>query len=598
MPRNILSRNGRKGHVPHSMAAELQQKAASHNPPGFQSAAAAFVDEAADDSSVRSGRSRNNRKKVANNSKKGSKGQQQKQHDQMVADFFDVQPSSQDPNDEYDDDVSCASSVHSESTMGSTAKRFFNKLGFSSGDSVCSGASGSDGSFASFRSDDTPYVIDHDADDDDDSDEITLGSSFVDGNKPSVGKNKKNPSVASSTANSSSTNARGWIESNRAKAKEKDEGKKQKKKKMLKNFVKRLFGRKEKVKELNAKAKKEAPKAEPEPAEEVDDQSSVDFKMELSNMSAKYKKTEEEATKTETKTKSKKKREEDIAAPVFVMSENGDLTSTLKHAEDQSDSIVTSTAAAIAKEKSENDDQSQSSGLSLLGGMLESYKNHEDDETGEAPPRMPRRTLEDEKDEERIASPCLPPINLNPMDIKSCMRGPSSTRRGFSVEFSVVQIREFSRTVGDNPSCTSGPPISLGWEYNQITPDVHVVMHASRPHRTKRQFHLAASKRTNMLMSEWNVSEMELRKARREATYIQYCREKSAFTGGRAAKESTYLKKAQQKSSKSLSLSTVTESTASSSSSLASNSTGGANPANNMVYKPPSAPVAAGGGSS
>mmetsp|Transcript_13268 Transcript_13268/g.24066 ORF Transcript_13268/g.24066 Transcript_13268/m.24066 type:complete len:235 (-) Transcript_13268:82-786(-) len=36
-----------------------------------------------------------------------------------------------------------------------------------------------------------------------------------------------------------------------------------------------------------------------------------------------------------------------------------------------------------------------------------------------------------------------------------------------SVLFSLVEIREYPRILGDNPSCRSGPPISLGWDYDK-----------------------------------------------------------------------------------------------------------------------------------
>jgi len=35
------------------------------------------------------------------------------------------------------------------------------------------------------------------------------------------------------------------------------------------------------------------------------------------------------------------------------------------------------------------------------------------------------------------------------------------------VLFSLVEIREYPRILGDNPSCRSGPPISLGWDYDK-----------------------------------------------------------------------------------------------------------------------------------
>jgi len=120
-----------------------------------------------------------------------------------------------------------------------------------------------------------------------------------------------------------------------------------------------------------------------------------------------------------------------------------------------------------------------------------------------------------------------------------------------SVTFDNVEIREYERVVGDNPSCTRGPPVAIGWTYqigNLCPLDDYETM-IRGPRRSKREFHLTAEQRTQLLVSEWECSEEDIRRARREATYIQYCRAKTSFSGSRvAAKEAAFLRKANERS--------------------------------------------------
>ena len=110
--------------------------------------------------------------------------------------------------------------------------------------------------------------------------------------------------------------------------------------------------------------------------------------------------------------------------------------------------------------------------------------------------------------------------------------GVASYQRPPSVRFDRVIVREYERTVGDNPSCTSGPPIAIGWSYSPTTVfDLDRYEEIKSPlRRDRRDLFLSASERTSILKDHWQISSSELREARREATFIQYCREKTILS--------------------------------------------------------------------
>lgn len=43
---------------------------------------------------------------------------------------------------------------------------------------------------------------------------------------------------------------------------------------------------------------------------------------------------------------------------------------------------------------------------------------------------------------------------------------PASTHQR-SVSFNQVKIREYEMTLGDNPACKNGPPVTIGWKYSE-----------------------------------------------------------------------------------------------------------------------------------
>jgi hypothetical protein len=186
-------------------------------------------------------------------------------------------------------------------------------------------------------------------------------------------------------------------------------------------------------------------------------------------------------------------------------------------------------------------DDSDDSVLSLLSGLLATWSAERDG------------TKKNESDQDNLTSSSS---SLKPK--KSILKTSdfcTHNRPNFSVIFDSIIIREYERVVGDNPSCSRGPPISIGWSYvlaHQYPLDDYELL-IKTPKRSKKQFHLNADIRTHLLVEEWDCSEEDIRKARREATYIQYCRAKSSFAGVRssAEKEAAFLRKGNSSSRRS-----------------------------------------------
>jgi hypothetical protein len=169
------------------------------------------------------------------------------------------------------------------------------------------------------------------------------------------------------------------------------------------------------------------------------------------------------------------------------------------------------------------EDEDDDSVISLLSGLLATWTSErnahqqaQQRHTGPAPSHgSPKSCLK--------ASPL--PSGMN--------GGDSALKPRFSVVFDRIKIREYERTLGDNPSCTSGPPISLGWTYLHSCDYPIDEYERNKTRRSKREFRLPAGRRTELLMQEWECLEDDIRKACREATYVQYCREKAVLSRAR-----------------------------------------------------------------
>ena len=104
-----------------------------------------------------------------------------------------------------------------------------------------------------------------------------------------------------------------------------------------------------------------------------------------------------------------------------------------------------------------------------------------------------------------------------------------TTRRSFhkSVSFGSVHIREHNVILGDNPSCSSGPPLSLGWDYadNQAVgvEDQEFEKLARTPYQQLFP-KINVYQRKHILIHSCGYSDHELIDARKQVEKVQFQR--------------------------------------------------------------------------
>ncbi|KAL7552790.1 hypothetical protein ACHAWF_016046 [Thalassiosira exigua] len=105
-------------------------------------------------------------------------------------------------------------------------------------------------------------------------------------------------------------------------------------------------------------------------------------------------------------------------------------------------------------------------------------------------------------------------------DLSSSEGAKGRDYRRSRVAFDSVEMREYDRTVGDNPCCRSGPPLSLDWSYSKKYEKNIEEFELERAvdHRLKR---VNKYRRRNMLAFAWGLSDEELKEARRDTKRAQ-----------------------------------------------------------------------------
>eukprot|EP00521_Asterionellopsis_glacialis_P013381 CAMPEP_0195306748 /NCGR_PEP_ID=MMETSP0707-20130614/37355_1 /TAXON_ID=33640 /ORGANISM="Asterionellopsis glacialis, Strain CCMP134" /LENGTH=578 /DNA_ID=CAMNT_0040370975 /DNA_START=457 /DNA_END=2193 /DNA_ORIENTATION=+ len=88
------------------------------------------------------------------------------------------------------------------------------------------------------------------------------------------------------------------------------------------------------------------------------------------------------------------------------------------------------------------------------------------------------------------------------------------------VTFTKIEIREYERVVGDNPSVSSGVPLSIGWKYSPLK-SIHVDEYEQNRQYERRMVTsdllVSPTKREYMLRDDWNESMFSIRQATKDA---------------------------------------------------------------------------------
>lgn len=105
------------------------------------------------------------------------------------------------------------------------------------------------------------------------------------------------------------------------------------------------------------------------------------------------------------------------------------------------------------------------------------------------------------------------------------------------VDFGTVSIRSYARTLGDNPSCSGGAPISIDWEYlpqhEVVKVDEYEKNRPSSSRRSKPLMKIPSESRIQMLREECGVSFKSIADAIKEVQKVRSQRNQTVTQNNR-----------------------------------------------------------------
>lgn len=97
----------------------------------------------------------------------------------------------------------------------------------------------------------------------------------------------------------------------------------------------------------------------------------------------------------------------------------------------------------------------------------------------------------------------------------------NKTRVKRNVSFANVKVREYERIIGDNPGCSSGAPIGIGWNYHS-SEETELDDHESPSPAVP-----LTSQERRIVLKHWSYSSGEINESQHKVSQIQSQRDKS-----------------------------------------------------------------------
>jgi len=138
------------------------------------------------------------------------------------------------------------------------------------------------------------------------------------------------------------------------------------------------------------------------------------------------------------------------------------------------------------------------------------------------------------------------------MNNSKSSRSRDSIKKHKAVRFNDIQIRDYERTVGDNPSCSSGPPIAIGWAHgNTRFVNIDNYEHSRSGRRTQKKLVLNRQSR-EALLAYWDVPVNEIVEAIRGNVRVKNQRRQTVTNLGKVEKLEEAFESATRKLKKTL----------------------------------------------